>query len=377
MRLNGSSSHEPAWADLSVFSTCPDSAEKPGRQYLDRVRDVARWSERYGCRGTLIDCDNRLVDPWLVAQVVIQSTQKLAPLVAVHPAYMHAYSVANMIASLAELYGRKVCVNWVAGGFKKDLEALADPTPHHARYDRLIEYASVVRQLTRGGAVTHAGEYVDVRGLTLQPALDPALEPDFFLSGSSPTDRAAARALDALPVNYALPPEEASASIEEAGPVPGLRLGIIARYDRDVAWRTAYTRFPPDRSGLLMRQLARKVSDSHWHERLCRLADPGIEEDSPYWMGPFEHYRTMCPYLVGSHEEVAGVLAAYIQQGVRTFILDAPEREEDLREARLAFEIATNTAAEASAMERGAEAAMSFAAKPGAMGSGDEAVARR
>jgi len=35
----------------------------------------------------------------------------------------------------------------VAGGFKNDLEALNDMTPHDRRYDRLIEYTSVIKEL--------------------------------------------------------------------------------------------------------------------------------------------------------------------------------------------------------------------------------------
>jgi alkanesulfonate monooxygenase len=61
----------------------------------------------------------------------------------------------------------------------------------------------------------------------------------------------------------------------------------------------ALHRFPPDRHGQLTRQLSDKVSDSVWHKRLTRLARERRIERSPYWLGPFENYRTMCTYLVG------------------------------------------------------------------------------
>jgi alkanesulfonate monooxygenase len=70
---------------LEVFSTCPQSVEAEGAAYLQKVRDVARWSEQYGCKGILVYADNRLVDPWLVAQLIIQQTVTLCPLVAVQP----------------------------------------------------------------------------------------------------------------------------------------------------------------------------------------------------------------------------------------------------------------------------------------------------
>jgi alkanesulfonate monooxygenase len=330
--------------EIEVFSACPASVGDLGRTYLDRIRNVARWSENAGCRGTLIYCDNRLVDPWLLAQVVVECTRRLSPLVAVQPVYMQPYSVAKMIATLAALHGRKVFVNWVAGGFKHDLEALADSTPHDERYDRLVEYATLVRQLTDGRAVTFRGKYFEVRGLSLLPSMAPELLPDFLLSGSSPAGEAAVRALDARAVTYALPPDSYESPPARPGLPSGLRLGVIARTERDEAWRVACGRFPPERKGVLTRALARKVSDSHWHEQMCRTADELAENQGPYWMGPFENYKTMCPYLVGSHEEVAQVLAQYVRRGFHTYILDEPEREEDLVNARFAFELATEKA---------------------------------
>jgi len=75
---------------VEILSTCPQSSESAGSTYLAAVRDVARWSERYGCTGIVLYSDNRysdnrLVDPWLVSQVIIQATSSLCPLVAVQP----------------------------------------------------------------------------------------------------------------------------------------------------------------------------------------------------------------------------------------------------------------------------------------------------
>jgi alkanesulfonate monooxygenase len=47
---------------------------------------------------------------------------------------MHPYSVAKMVSTLGYLYGRTVYLNMVAGGFKSDLSALDDLTPHDLRY---------------------------------------------------------------------------------------------------------------------------------------------------------------------------------------------------------------------------------------------------
>src|SRR5213593_4509844 len=107
-------------ASIEVFSTCPPSSGSDAGSYLRDVVRVARWSETAGCRGILVYSDNSLVDPWLVSQVIIESTSSLCPLVAVQPVYMHPYAVAKMVSTLGRLHGRRIYLNMVAGGFKND-----------------------------------------------------------------------------------------------------------------------------------------------------------------------------------------------------------------------------------------------------------------
>ena len=44
---------------------------------------VLQWdrSEQFGCHGVLVYTDNGVFDPWIVAQIVIESTDRLVPLV--------------------------------------------------------------------------------------------------------------------------------------------------------------------------------------------------------------------------------------------------------------------------------------------------------
>lgn len=321
-------------APVDVFSTCPPSHRGDLDTYAARVEEVARWSEESGCRGTLVYTDNKQLDPWLVAQIVAASTEALSPLVAVQPVYMHPYSVAKLVTSLSNLHGRPIWLNMVAGGFVRDLEALGDDTPHDRRYDRLLEYATIVRRLADGeAAVGLDGDFYSVEGLSLQPVIPDGLAPRFMVSGSSDAGRAAARALGATAVRYPAPAaeEELPDSAEEVD--HGIRVGVIARQDDREAWAVAHRRFPTDRRGQLAHQLAMKVSDSEWHRRLSDLgqrqdeAGPG----APYWMVPFENYKTFCPYLVGSHETVGLELSRYVEAGFSTLILDVPREREDLQ----------------------------------------------
>lgn len=326
---------------VEVFATTPQSKDWDKREYLQRVADVARWSEEAGCRGILVYTDNSIADPWLVSQIIIQNTEALSPLVAVQPIYLHPYSVAKMVSTYGFLHNRRVYLNMVAGGFANDLTALNDRTPHDRRYDRLVEYTLIIKQLlANAGPVSFAGEFYQTENLRLAPQLPPELFPGIFVSGSSDAGLAAARAIGAVAVQYPNPVDEYENAPPPADLSCGIRVGIVARERTDEAWQVAHERFPSDRKGQLTHQLAMKVSDSVWHKQLSNAAQAGSEvepegEPNPYWLVPFQNYKTNCPYLVGNYERVAQELARYMTVGYRTLILDIPPDREELKHINL------------------------------------------
>jgi len=84
--------------------------------------------------------------------------------------------------------------------------------------------------------------------------------------------------------------------------------------------------------------MARRVSDSAWYGQLSELGDKSADRNSPYWLVPFKNYKTFCPYLVGSYDEVGCEVSKYIQEGFRTFILDVPPSREELHHTAIVFE---------------------------------------
>jgi alkanesulfonate monooxygenase len=328
---------------ISLFSTCPQSKDWSRAEYVSQIRRVSQWSEASGCTGMLIYTDNSIVDPWLVAQLVLQETRQLCPLVAVQPVYMLPYAAAKLVTSLGALHGRRIWLNMLAGGFRNDLLALGDETPHDDRYVRTVEYALLMRRLLETDqAVTVSGRFYSVRGVRLAPSLPPELQPGWLISGSSPAGRAAAVEMSAIAVEYPAPPAAMRQTAD--GPTErGIRVGIIARADTEEAWNVAYKRFPDDRRGRLSHALAMKTSDSLWHRTLSRLAHDGASDGSPYWLWPFEQHRTFCPYLVGDYATVAAEVGRYLALGYRTFILDIPMSADDLDTAATVFRIAADS----------------------------------
>lgn len=269
---------------LKIYLTCPPSNQAQPHEYLRRVQDIARSSEDAGCEGILVNTGDGPFDPWLVSQAIIHATTRLCPLIAIQPAYMHPYSVARMIASLAFFHGRRLCLNMVAEEFKNGSAA------DHGCYASLIEYTTIIQRLVRSpDPVTFEGRHYRVANLKLTPALPAELVPGVFVSGASEEGVEAARQLGATPLDAPKPsPDYAAGELQDARG-RGIRIGIVARANDEEA-----------------RRIARAPS------------------------------RSAC--LVGSYDSVADEVARYVDAGYRTFVLDAPANFEEMRHIGEVFE---------------------------------------
>lgn len=322
---------------VRLFSTCPPSAQyQYGGDYLRKVQQVAEWCDDAGLEGILVYTDNSLVDPWQVSQVILSSTSKLAPLVALQPVYMHPYAAAKMVTTFSYLFNRRIFLNMVAGGFRNDLIALGDCLEHDDRYDRIVEYVSIMKHLfDEPGPLTFTGDYFTVKNLSINPRIPLELVPEVFVSGTSAAGVTAARKIGATSISY---PGTPSGETTSRGGPAGIRIGIIARGESQEAWRIAHERYPIDRKGQLAHAMARRVSDSSWYEQLSELGEKSAECSSPYWLVPFRNYKTFCPYLVGSYDEVRCEVSKYIREGFQTFILDVPPSREELHHTAMVFD---------------------------------------
>ncbi|WP_328939184.1 LLM class flavin-dependent oxidoreductase [Streptomyces tauricus] len=323
---------------IDLYATSPASAQLSPEEFRRRTVTVARWAEAAGCRGVLVFTDNESVDPWSVAQLVIEHTDRLVPLVAAQPPYMHPYAVARLVSSIAFLYGRQLDLNLVTGGNPHRLRTMSAPLGHDERYDRLAEYGSVISGLLSGGEepMDFSGTYYELRQARIRPALPMVLQPKIYVAGSSP---ACLRVAQRLGVNRLSYPRALShyASDDAEMKHTGVRLGVIARASSGEAWRVARQRFPPDRDGERNNATRSRMTESRWHHQLFQDVQAGREPDNPYWLYPFQAHKQFCPYLVGSYAEVGRYLAGYLDMGVSTLILNEPRDPDDLHHARLAI----------------------------------------
>ena len=330
---------------VRLIGSCPFAKPgQSGRSYINSVITAAKWAENAEWDSVLIYTNHNIVDPWLVAQIVAQSTASLSPLVAVQPLYAHPYTVANNISSLAYLYSRRIHINLVAGDFPRDRESFCDNVPHDKRYDRVLVYGSILKGLlTAHQPFSFSGEYYKVSRLLLQQKSPEDVLPDFMMSGSSPAGRAVAAKLGACAIEYPRPSHEYQGEKLDTAVSHGIRLGFVVRESSAEAWSLARKRFPESKDGAMIREYSSQISDSSWVKALNGAAS---ESGGAYWLSPFKHYQSNCPYLVGSTDEVAAELAVYIRAGFKTFLIDYPENAEDAKRITQVFKLANRSVCE-------------------------------
>jgi alkanesulfonate monooxygenase len=323
---------------VTVYTTSPATSRLDPAAARRRILQVAEWTEAAGWRGLLVYNDNSLPDPWAVAQIMIEHTETIAPLVAINPVYSHPFTAARSISTLARLYGRGIDVNLVVGGFDRYLRQLGCDLEHDARYARLAEFGAVLgRLLTSPRPVSHSGQYYQLSGVTLSPVMPTTINSRILVSGTSEACARVGRALGAVRLAY----PHATRSYSPGGlEGTGIRLGLIPRDASDEAWRIAHQRFPVDRRGEKVHKWAATHVESAWHRTLSQAALASSQPLDTYWLYPFRAYKTFCPYLIGTYQEVSDTLRRYFSLGVSTVILDEPTDEDDVHHAAKALTLA-------------------------------------
>jgi alkanesulfonate monooxygenase len=315
---------------------------------MDKVKEAVARAELQGWSSLLIYSDHTQLDPWIVANIMISMTKRLAPLVALQPLYMHPFTAAKLIASMSLLYDRPVNINFISGAFPRDLETFCDTCSHDDRYSRVVEYGTILmHMLCEKRPLTFKGRFYSVDSLQAPwPPLKSDCIPMLTISGSSEAGLSSARQLGARAIQYLRPFTEYSGVTLSPNLQYGTRVGIISRDTSETAWEAARKRYPSDSAGAEIREYSTSVSDSVWVRELAR--NISVPPEHPYWLGPYRNNQAACPFLVGDWNDVASELAGYIGMGLRTFLIESPADDEDAAHITNAFAVAQKRALAAS-----------------------------
>lgn len=319
---------------VRIFPVAP-RVDDPSR-YLADMMTVARFSDQMGLAGILLFTGNdTLIDPWCMAQYIVQHTKRTCPLVAVNPLYAHPFTVVKYISSLAQLYKRKIFLNMVTGTATSDLRGLGDRVSHDERYRRLEEFMGIVQRLLSGPRpVSFKGMFYEVDRLQLLPKVDAELMPEFLIAGQS--DGARRLIEGSKSVGMQMLPESLADGLNGSA---GVNMGILARAGRDEAWAAAHKLFPTTTEGRVVLAHTMKNTESIWKQRLNAAGSRSVLFENGYWLGPFMNYQADCPYLVGSYAEVSSQIRAFAAKGINTIILDVVPDQGELAHIHKALEL--------------------------------------
>jgi len=326
---------------ITLIGTCPVFSSHLGmRDYIGRVAAAAAVAERQKWTSMLVYSDHSKLDPWVAADILLRNSNAISPLVAVQPLYMHPFNLAKLVASLSLVHGRPIDMNFVSGGLPRDLETFCDDCGHDERYERLREYIEILKGLfDRKTPHSFAGKYYKLSAINLPFTGPPNLrEPIYTVAGSSSAGLEVARSTNSVAIQYLRPASEYKSRSNIPGMRHGARIGVIVRQSTAEAWAVAHRMYPADPIGVEIRDYFTSISDSIWVKELARDID--VSFGHPYWLGPYRSGRCACPFLVGSLPDVANELAKYMQMGLRTFLLEQPEDDEDAGWVTKAFALA-------------------------------------
>jgi alkanesulfonate monooxygenase len=309
---------------------------------IDYLAQIARAAEQLGFTGVLTPTGTWCEDAWLTTAALISQTSRLKFLVAFRPGVISPTLAAQMAATYQRISAGRLLLNVVTGGDAVEQQRFGDWHDHDQRYARTDEFLTIVRGVWSGTPYDFDGSHYRVAGATVLAPPDPL--PQVYFGGSSPAALpVAARHADVY-LTWGEPPAQVADKIARvralAGDRPvrfGIRLHTISRDTSEEAWREAgklLDALDPAQVAKAQAQLA--ASESVGQQRMVQLhrgaldaGVRGLEIHPGLWAGIGLVRGGAGTALVGSHAEVADLIAEYHAIGINEFVLSGyPHLEE-------------------------------------------------
>jgi alkanesulfonate monooxygenase len=315
----------------------PEGYRPPSRRYL---AEIARAADRLGYEGVLTPTGTWCEDAWLTASALLAETERLKFLVAFRPGLVPPTLAAQQAATLQRFSEGRVLLNIVSGGDDTEQRRFGDWVGHDDRYARTDEFLRIVRSVWTQDSVDFKGQFYDVADARVSAPPDPL--PQIYFGGSSAAALpVAARHADVY-LTWGEPPRDAAAKIANVRALAaqrgrtlrfGIRLHTISRDTSEAAWAVTdemLAALSPEQIADATALHAR--SESEGQRRMTALHGGRVDRLEIYpnlWAGVGLVRGGAGTALVGSHAEVADLVAQYHALGFDEFILSGyPHLEE-------------------------------------------------
>jgi alkanesulfonate monooxygenase len=310
---------------------------------IDYLAQVALAAERLGFTGMLTPTGSWCQDAWVTTTALLGRTSRIKFLVAFRPGSLTPTLAAQLAVTYQRVSGGRLLLNIVTGGDPVEQARFGDRLSHDERYERTDEFMAILREIWAGRS-DFAGRHYDVSDAWAFTV--PDLVPPLYFGGSSDAGmRVAARRADVY-LTWGEPPDAVAEKIarvrkyaEEEGREPrfGMRVHTISRDTSSAAWAVAqsiYDEIDPD--VVAQSQAGFAAGDSVGQRRMAAPHGGELGSDARsleiypnLWAGVGLVRGGAGTAMVGSHAEVADLMATYHELGIEEFVLSGyPHLEE-------------------------------------------------
>ncbi len=325
------------------------SAQDARATEFSYLAQVAQAADRLGFEGALLPTGRTCEDSWVLASALVPLTQRLKFLVAVRPGVTSPLFAARQAATLDRFSGGRLLINVVVGGDPTESAADGLFLSHDDRYAMADDFLTVWRGLMAGEKVDFSGRHIKVEGAQLLfPPVQPG-GPPLYLGGSS--DPALDLTADHIDwyLTWGEPPAAVARKIADARRRAdakgrtvrfGGRFHVIVRETESEAWAEADRLISRlDGAAIAKAQRGMALTDSVGQARMQALHGGDRARLVVYpnlWAGVGLVRGGAGTAMVGSADQVAGLIREYRRAGVETFVLSGyPHLEEAYRTAEL------------------------------------------
>jgi alkanesulfonate monooxygenase len=300
---------------------------------VEFTRAFARVHERAGFDRVLIGYYSNAPDGFVIATDVLGHTERLGVLLAHRPGFVAPTVAARKLATVDQFSDGRLAAHVISGGSDVDQRRDGDYLDHDARYRRTDEYLEILRAVwTAEAPIDHAGEFYRFEGAWSEVRCHQEPHVPIYFGGSSDIAvQVAARHADVYAM-WGEPLESARRHIERVraaaaahGRTPGISLSLrpILASTEERAWGRAYDILARTRGNVETGRFARRSAGSVGSRRLLAAAAAGEVHDVRLFtaLAAATGAAGNSTALVGTPEQVAESMLAYIEIGVTTLLI--------------------------------------------------------